>query len=266
MDIINWNEFLQPYQQCVEELQVKFKGIENSYKIKGQHSPIESVEIRIKKIGSILDKAKRKNIDYFKIPDEIEDIAGIRIICKFVEDISIVVEEVRRRVGYDLEIISERDYISNPKESGYKSYHIIIGYKLFTLEGVKIVRAEIQIRTLAMNFWATIEHSLNYKYNNNLPKEVKARLISSAQASSQLDNEMSDIREEILETLEISRLRNLLVDEILGRIETLYFKVKIENANKLNKQFFQLYESGTIEELNRFNDSIKLISKLYHEE
>ncbi len=265
MDIINWVEFLQPYEQCAEELKVKFKGIENSFRIKGQHSPIESVEVRVKKIGSILDKAKKKNISYFNIEKEVEDIAGIRIICKFVEDIQIVVEEVRKRVGYDLEIVSERDYITNPKESGYKSYHIIVAYNLFTIEGIKPVRAEIQIRTLAMNFWATIEHSLNYKYNNNLPDEVRKRLISSAQVSSQLDNEMSDIREEILETLEISRMKNILVEEILGRIGTLYFKQKIENANELNEQFFKLYESGTIDELVKFNERVKLISRLHEE-
>lgn len=266
MNVINWKEFLQPYEQTVLELLVKLRGIEKSYKILGQHSPIESVEGRVKKIGSILDKAKRKNIDYKDIETEIFDIAGVRIICQFVEDILIVVEQIRKRDGVDLVIIKENDYVNHEKESGYKSYHLLIDYKLMTIDGLKNVRAEIQIRTLAMNFWATIEHSLNYKYNNNVPEEIKKRLISSAKASSMLDNEMSEIREELLETIQISKMRNSIVDEILGRIETLYFKINIDNANDLNRQFFELYENGSVNDLTAFNERIKLIAKVYGEE
>lgn len=266
MDIINWKEFLLPYEQTVNELVVKLQGIQNNYIITGNHSPIEEVNGRVKKIGSILDKAKRKNINYNNIESEILDIAGLRVICKFTEDIFIVVEQIRNRVGNDLVIIKENDYVTDEKQSGYKSYHILIEYKLMTLSGIKYVPAEIQIRTLAMNFWATIEHSLNYKYNHNIPQQVKERLISASKASSALDLEMSDIREEILETIQISKMRNRLIDEILGRIETLYQKDKIENANELNKQFFELYENATVSELAEFNHKITIISKLYGEE
>lgn len=266
MDIINWKEFLLPYEQTVDELVVKLKGIENSYRIDGTHSPIESVSGRVKKIGSILDKAKRKDIKYTDIEKEIFDIAGIRIICKFVDDIFLVVEQLRKRDGVDINIIKENDYVNNEKESGYKSYHILVNYKLMTIDGIKNIPAEIQIRTLAMDFWATIEHSLNYKYSNNIPFELKQRLISSAKASSALDHEMGEIREEILETIQISNMRNSIVDEILGRIETLYYKVKIDNANDLNKQFFELYENGTVSELNEFNEKIKIIGTVYGEE
>ncbi len=266
MDIINWKEFLLPYEQTVNELIVKLQGIQNDYRIKGHHSPIEEVTGRVKKIGSILDKSKIKNINYQNISDELFDIAGVRIICKFTEDIYIVVEQIRKRIGHDINIIKELDYVSDEKQSGYKSYHILIEYKLMTLEGVRNVRAEIQIRTMAMNFWATIEHSLNYKYNHNIPAHLKGRLISVSKASSALDQEMSEIRDEILETIQISKMKNKLVDEILGRIETLYHKDKIENANELNKQFFELYESGSIQELQEFNNKITIISKLYNEE
>ncbi len=266
MDIINWKEFLLPYEQTVNELGVKLKGIQEDYFIKGQHSPIEEVSGRVKKIGSILDKSKRKNINYDEIEDKIMDIAGLRVICKFTEDIFIVVEEIRKRDGFDLKIIKENDYIGDVKESGYKSYHIIVEYNLMTLTGIKKVKAEIQIRTLAMNFWATIEHSLNYKYNHNIPEHLKDRLISASKASGVLDLEMSEIREEILETIQIGKMRNMIVDEILGRIETLYHKDKIDNANQLNKQFFDLYEHGSIQELQDFNSKIIVISKLYGEE
>lgn len=266
MNIINWKEFLLPYEQTVNELVAKLKGIQNEYLIKGYHSPIEEVTGRVKRIGSILEKSKRKNIKYDDIADNIFDIAGIRIICMFKEDIYEVIEQIKNRVNVDITIIKENDYVNNQKNSGYQSYHLIIAYKLMTLEGVKDVKAEIQVRTLAMNFWATIEHSLNYKYNHNIPEHIKTRLISSAKASSALDLEMSEIREEILETIQISKIRNMLVDEILGRIETLYQKDKIENANDINRQFFEIYENGSITDLTEFNTKITIISKLYDEE
>lgn len=266
MNIISWKEFLLPYNQCVDELVIKFKGVENEFKLRGSHSPIEDVQGRVKKIGSILDKAKRKNIPYNEIEGKIEDIAGIRILCKFEDDIFQVVQLIKQREGYDLKIIEQRDYITNMKESGYKSYHLLVDYKLFVKGSIQNVRAEIQIRTLAMNFWATLEHSLNYKYSHNLPDNVKERLRSVAKASYKLDTEMGEIREEILGTIEIKRFKNGLIDEILGRIENLYFNVAIENANELNKQFFDLYEKGDLENLINFNERIKVISQLYNEE
>lgn len=266
MDIINWKDFLMPYNQCVEELVIKFKGIEKEYKTRGIHSPIEDVQGRVKKIGSILDKAKRKNIGYSQIEDKIEDIAGIRILCKFEDDIFQIVELIKQRTGYDLAVIEERDYVTNMKESGYKSYHLLVDYKIFVKDKIQNIRAEIQIRTLAMNFWATLEHSLNYKYSHNIPSHVKTRLKNVATASYKLDVEMSEIREEILGTIEIKTFKNNLIDEILGRIEGLYFNIQIENANQLNKQFFQLYEKGDIDSLIDFNERIKVISNMYKAE
>lgn len=266
MDIINWKDFLMPYNQCVEELVTKFKGIEKEYKNRGVHSPIEDVQGRVKKIGSILDKSRRKGIEYGDIEDKIEDIAGIRILCKFEDDIFQVVELIKQRIGYDLKVVEERDYITNIKESGYKSYHLLVDYKIFVRDRVENIRAEIQIRTLAMNFWATLEHSLNYKYSHNLPEHVRDRLKNVAKASYKLDVEMSEIREEILGTMEIRKFKNNLIEEILGRIETLYFNIEIENANELNKQFMVLYEKGDLDSLVEFNERIKVISKLYNEE
>jgi len=125
------------------------------------------------------------------------DIAGLRIMCQFVEDLHQVVELLRTRK--DMKVIIERDYITNKKASGYRSYHLVIEYPVQLIDGEKIILAEIQIRTLAMNFWATIEHSLNYKYQGEFPAEISERLRRSAEAAYQLDEEMSNIREEIQE-------------------------------------------------------------------
>lgn len=122
-------------------------------------------------------------------------------MCPFVEDIYEVVEMLRLRK--DFTIVEERDYIEKNKDSGYRSYHVIIQYPVETIYGEKKLLAEIQIRTLAMNFWAINEHSLNYKYSGQIPTEIKERLKSAAEAAFRLDEEMSKIRQEIREAQEI---------------------------------------------------------------
>ncbi|MDQ0162453.1 GTP pyrophosphokinase [Bacillus alveayuensis] len=197
MNYQKWEQFLSPYKQAVEELKVKLKGLRSQFELEGEHSPIEFVTGRVKPIASILDKARRKNIPIENIEDEIQDIAGLRIMCQFVDDIKTVVKMLRER--HDLEIVEERDYINHKKDSGYRSYHVVAKYPVQTFKGLKKILVEIQIRTLAMNFWATIEHSLNYKYSGNIPEDIKLRLQRAAEAAYRLDEEMSQIREEIRE-------------------------------------------------------------------
>ncbi|KGP74344.1 GTP pyrophosphokinase [Pontibacillus yanchengensis] len=203
---MNWEMFLAPYNQAVDELKVKLKGMRAQYEYGSTHSPIEFVTGRVKPIQSILAKARERNIAYPDLEDEIQDIAGLRVVCQFVDDIYTVVGMLRQRKDFD--IIEEKDYISKKKESGYRSYHVIIEYPVETIQGEKKLLAEIQIRTLAMNFWATNEHSLNYKYSGQIPIEVKARLKKAAEAAFQLDEEMSKIRNEIQEAQAIFRKKN----------------------------------------------------------
>lgn len=193
----NWDEFLVPYQQAVEELKIKLKGIRKQFRKENLHTPIEFVTGRVKPVDSILAKAELRNIPLKHLETDMQDIAGLRIMCQFVEDIHEVVRLLRNR--NDIKIIEERDYITNKKESGYRSYHVVFEYPVQVIEGEKIILAEVQIRTLSMNFWATIEHSLNYKYNGEFPEDIKLRLKRAAEAVFQLDEEMSQIREEIQE-------------------------------------------------------------------
>lgn len=203
-----WDDFLAPYKQAVDELKVKLKGLRVQFERAHIHSPIEFVTGRVKPITSILDKANKKKIPLDKLAIEIQDIAGIRMMCQFVDDIKQVVELLRNR--NDLEIVEERDYISHQKNSGYRSYHMVIRYPVQTINGEKKILAEIQIRTLAMNFWATIEHSLNYKYKGAFPEDIQRRLKRAAEAAFLLDEEMSKIRLEIQEAhLLFSRKKEL---------------------------------------------------------
>jgi putative GTP pyrophosphokinase len=191
----HWEKFLAPYNQAVEELKIKLKGMRRQFEMKSSHSPIEFVTGRVKPIASILDKANQKSIPLDKLETEMQDIAGLRMMCQFVDDIKRVVELLRLR--NDFEIVEERDYISHKKASGYRSYHVVVRYPVQTIEGEKKILVEIQIRTLAMNFWATIEHSLNYKYRGQFPEDIRVRLQRAAEAAFRLDEEMSLIRGEI---------------------------------------------------------------------
>ena len=193
----DWEAFLAPYYQAIEELKIKLKGIRRQYRQEGKHAPIEFITGRVKTPERILEKMQVRNIPREDFLEGVQDIAGLRIMCQFVDDIYEVVRLIRQRNDFD--IVIERDYIQNKKASGYRSYHIVLEYPVQRIEGETKILVEIQIRTLAMNFWATIEHSLNYKYKGEFPDTIHERLERAAEAAFLLDEEMSQIREEIQE-------------------------------------------------------------------
>ena len=194
---MDWEKFLDPYIQTVGELKIKLRGIRKQFRKQNRHSPIEFVTGRVKSVESIQEKMALRGIKLENIAQDLQDIAGVRIMVQFVDDVEEVLTLLRSR--HDMTIIQERDYINNMKSSGYRSYHVIIEYSVDTIDGQKTVLAEIQIRTLAMNFWATIEHSLNYKYKGEFPEEIKKRLEITAKIALELDEEMRKIREDIRE-------------------------------------------------------------------
>lgn len=193
----DWELFLLPYKQTVDELKVKLRGLRQMYRLRNEHGPIEFVTGRVKPVNSILVKSQTREIPLDKIETDMEDLAGVRIMCPFVEDIYDVVEMLKQR--NDLNVVYQKDYVTHKKDSGYRSYHLICEYPVQLIDEVKVVLVEIQIRTLAMNFWASIEHSLNYKYQGEFPSEINSRLQKAAESAFQLDEEMSTIREEIKE-------------------------------------------------------------------
>lgn len=197
----DWETFLMPYEQAVKELKIKFRGMRSQFLQSGTYSPIEIVTGRVKPVDSIVEKQSRRYITDELLEQDMQDIAGLRIQCQFVEDIYAVVELIHQRT--DMKVVEERDYVTNVKPSGYRSYHVVIEYPVQMVEGEKKLLAEIQIRTMAMNFWATIEHSLNYKYQGDFPDALKERLKRAAEASALLDDEMSEIREEIQEAQQL---------------------------------------------------------------
>ena len=261
--MLNWKEFLNPYEQAVSELKLKFENMMNEYKLLGLYSPIESVTGRVKKPSSIMGKAKKKNIPNDRIEEDIEDIAGIRILCQFVEDIQKIVSLIKRRDGYDFKVVEERDYVTNTKPSGYRSYHVIIKYPINSVLGFREVLAEIQIRTLAMNFWATIEHSLQYKYKKNIPEHIRQRLSNAASAIVVLDEEMSAVRDVIMDAQDSFQAKANLVSDILNNMQNLYKVANKREILKIQDEFFRIYNSGDYDELDRFNKELDIIAEGY---
>ena len=261
MEIQLWREILEPYALAVDEMLVKFNHIIAAYRKAGMYSPIEQVTGRVKTISSILEKAQKKNIDIEHMETAIEDIAGIRIICQFVDDIYKVVELIKNRS--DMRVVLEKDYITNKKESGYRSYHLIVRYQVETLSGPKEIHAEIQIRTLAMNFWATVEHSLQYKYKQNMPEKLRSRLHKAAEAIVVLDEEMSSVRGEIMDAQNSFNIKANIVSDILTNIQNLYKIANKREVVKIQDEFFRIYESEDLEQLERFNKELDIISEGY---
>ncbi|ASW43519.1 GTP pyrophosphokinase [Clostridium isatidis] len=263
MTVQNWKGFFMPYEQAVEELKVKLRSIRKEFRKKNEYSPIEFVTGRVKEVSSLLEKANKFGIPMDRLEYEIEDIAGIRIMCQFVDDIDTVVEIIRGRK--DMQILYEKDYVRGVKESGYRSYHIIIKYPVNMAEGEKVILAEFQIRTLSMNFWATIEHSLNYKYKKQLPSHVREKLKKAADAAFELDELMLDIKDEIKDAQKLFEVKSDIISNIMNNILILHSLGKFAEASRFELSLNKLIEDGEVHELNNLLELIKKEIRKYRE-
>ena len=183
------------------EVETKVKWINEMFSLKYDGNPIESITSRVKGYDSIIRKVIKKNIprNLASIEENIHDIAGVRVICSFVDDIYRLANCLLQQD--DVTLISQKDYIKNPKPSGYRSLHLIISVPIYLENEKKDVKVEVQLRTIAMDFWASLEHKLKYK--KDLPEEKKdmlsQELIDCANESAELDRRMQTVRNIILE-------------------------------------------------------------------
>ena len=261
MEIQLWRSILCPYELAVRELIVKFEHIISEHRENDLYSPIEQVSGRVKSVSSILEKMQRKHIPMERMEEEVEDIAGIRIICQFEEDIDTVAAMIQKRT--DMTIKSEKNYLKHIKQSGYRSYHLIIYYTVETLNGPRKLQAEIQIRTMAMDFWATIEHSLQYKYKGDMPPHVAERLTNAADAIILLDQEMSSVRDEIMDAQNSSQMQSNLVKDILNNIENLYRVSSEREITKIQTEFLRVFHTKDLKQLERFHRQLDIIAEGY---
>lgn len=196
-------DLLMSYYQCaVMEIETKFRVLNQEYSLEYDKNPIEGIKTRIKSYDSIVRKIRRKNIpmSLTAIEENIKDIAGVRVICSFPEDIYELADSFLRQD--DIVLIEKKDYIKNPKPSGYRSLHLIVQVPIFLQKNKKMVNVEVQFRTIAMDFWASLEHKIYYKFEGDAPEYISRDLGECAEMVSTLDEKMLSLNEAIKECLE----------------------------------------------------------------
>lgn len=218
--VLDYKELMMNYACAIKEINTKFEVLDTEFEVRYKRNPISSIQTRLKSQTSILEKMARlgvpptrENIEY-----HLNDIAGIRVICSYIDDIYLLADALTKQD--DIKLIKRKDYISNPKPNGYRSLHLIVSVPIFFAESVKEVKAEVQIRTIAMDFWASLEHQIKYKKNVEHAEKVIARLKDCAEEIAHVDETMQEIR------IEMDSIKEETTD-----VETLYEKLKKININ-----------------------------------
>lgn len=193
-------EFLalqQIYEAGIKEVKTKLEILDDEFKIKHDHNPIHHMEYRLKSVRSILGKLEKRGLEVSleSIVINLTDIAGVRVICNYVSDVYKIADMLIKQS--DIKLIKKKDYIKHPKNNGYRSLHLVVEVPIFLAEKVQPIPVEIQIRTIAMDFWASLEHHLRYKADNEVPDGVRDELIECAKTISNLDYKMQGIHEEL---------------------------------------------------------------------
>jgi len=195
--ISSWMEVILVYNSALKEIGTKLEILNDEFQQVHKYNPIEHIKSRIKSSESIVKKLKKKGYESTieNMVEHVNDIAGIRIICSFTSDIYRVAEMISKQ--NDVKVLSIKDYIKNPKTSGYKSYHMLVSIPIYLSDRTADVKVEIQIRTVAMDFWASLEHKIHYKFEGNAPENIKNELRECASMVSELDARMLSLNEQI---------------------------------------------------------------------
>ena len=185
------------YQAAIREVQTKLEILDDEFQMKHRRNPIHHMQSRMKTIQSMMDKLRRKNVELNieSAVANLTDIAGIRVICSYVQDVYTVANLLTSQD--DVHLARVRDYIQTPKENGYRSLHLVVEVPVFLAEGRVMVPVEVQIRTIAMDFWASLEHSLRYKAPDGVPEAISAELKQTALDIAALDQRMQSIHERV---------------------------------------------------------------------
>lgn len=206
--------FMMGYKFALDELNTKIDILKQEFQFIHDYNPIENVSSRVKSPESILKKLYKKGLEISLpvIEENIKDVAGIRITCSFETDIYKLAEMLKKQD--DLYVLEVKDYIKNPKPNGYRSLHLLLKVPVFLSDRVQEVCVEVQIRTISMDFWASLEHKIYYKYHKEIPSEILDELKEAADSAAQLDRKMENIHREM------NRLKNQVgADEDLHTLE-----------------------------------------------
>jgi putative GTP pyrophosphokinase len=192
-----WSQALMLYDAALKEVNTKLEILNNEFKLAHQYNPIEHITSRLKTPQSITKKLKRykHNLNVENIIEHINDVAGIRIICSFTSDIYRIADLLSKLS--DIKVLTIKDYIANPKPNGYTSYHMIVTVPVYLSNATIDIKVEIQIRTIAMDFWASLEHKIYYKFEGNAPEHIRKELKECSELVAYLDQKMLSINEEV---------------------------------------------------------------------
>lgn len=196
--IDSWKEVNLIYNAALKQVETKIEILNDEFQHVHRYNPIEHIKARIKTPESIVKKLKRHGYESTidNMVRYVSDIAGIRVICSFTSDIYRIAERIRQQK--DIQVVAVKDYITYPKTSGYKSYHMIVTVPVYLSDRIVDTKVEIQIRTVAMDFWASLEHKIHYKFEGDAPEHIKSELVECAKMVSDLDSRMLSLNEEIL--------------------------------------------------------------------
>jgi len=185
------------YQAAIREIRTKLEILDDEFQMKHKRNPIHHMQSRMKSVPSMMEKLARRNAQksITSAVEHLTDIAGIRVICSYLEDVYRVADLLTQQD--DIRLIRVRDYIKHPKENGYRSLHLVVEIPVFLSEGRVLVPVEVQLRTIAMDFWASLEHSLRYKAQGQVPEDISRELIQTASDIAVLDRRMQDIHDKV---------------------------------------------------------------------
>ncbi|MBO4988252.1 MAG: GTP pyrophosphokinase family protein [Lachnospiraceae bacterium] len=195
--VSSWTEVILVYTAALKEIGTKLEILNDEFKHVHRYNPIEHIKSRIKTSESIVKKLKRHGYESTieNMVRYVNDIAGVRVICSFTSDIYRIADMISNQ--NDIQILSVKDYIKNPKESGYKSYHMLVSVPIYLSDRKVDTKVEIQIRTVAMDFWASLEHKIRYKFEADAPQHITDELVECARMVSDLDARMLSLNDEI---------------------------------------------------------------------
>ena len=196
--IDSWNEVTLVYSAALRPIETKMEILNDEFQHVHQYNPIEHIKARMKTPESIVKKLKRNGYESTieNMIKYINDIAGIRIICSFTSDIYRIADMISEQ--RDIKVLAVKDYITFPKASGYKSYHMIVTVPVYLSDRTVDTKVEIQIRTVAMDFWASLEHKIHYKFEGDAPEHIRSELVECAKMVADLDARMLSLNDEIL--------------------------------------------------------------------
>lgn len=212
--MVDYKEMRMRYSCAIKEVRTKFDVLNSEFNVRYQRNPITSINSRLKSSTSIMEKLSRKGLSFTveNVEENLFDVAGIRVVCSYVDDIYVLAEALAQQD--DITVIRRKDYIRNPKPNGYRSYHMIVSVPVFFSDQTREMAVEVQIRTIAMDFWASLEHQLKYKQEVPNQAEIVKSLTACAEQIASIDEQMWQVRQQIESSEDLPTEEEILMEKL----------------------------------------------------